>query len=122
MKDFQSFHEELTSIFDRHREPKRTVVSAEVHKAIEEALKPEPATVLYDIHKRSLPVGTDQVIAIGFTKAEAQWFIKGRLKTKTFQDQMGRTYVIYYDAVRQDGGKAGVFDNDCQTTKENNDV
>ena len=80
----------------------------------QERYKPKEPYVRYQIHKRSLPVGTDQIIMVGLTYDEAlKW--KAKLKPKLIQYQIdGPRVVHYYDIVREDGYKSGVYDNDTQ--------
>lgn len=69
-----------------------------------------PPEKLFNIHKRSLPVGIDEVVVRNLTRAEAiSWVCPDlpklpRLKTKVFYDEPNemKTY-IYYDIVPVDG-------------------
>lgn len=65
---------------------------------------------VYNIHKRSLPPGLDQPILWNIPLAEAQYWIHNKLKAKLVDSE--KRIVHYYDKVRQDGHKAGIFDND----------
>jgi hypothetical protein len=56
----------------------------------------EPTVGLYNIHKRSLPVGTDKIVGIGFTKAQAEQALGDLFKAK----KKGET-VFYYDIIPQ---------------------
>ncbi len=53
---------------------------------------------LYNVHKRSLPVGIDKPIIFGVTKPEGEALIKDFLKTE-FLEQNGDTTIFYYDLV-----------------------
>jgi hypothetical protein len=69
----------------------------------------KPPERLYNIHKRSLPVGIDEIVLRNLTKAEAVAWVcpelpkLPRLKTKLFynDDEESKTY-IYYDIVPVD--------------------
>lgn len=53
---------------------------------------------LYNIHKRSLPVGTDKIVVHGATKEEAEDMMRTMFKAKEkLQNEV--TNVIYYDMV-----------------------
>ena len=66
--------------------------------------------VLYNIHKRSLPIGLDKPVMFGLTKEETHHLLKGYLKTKlTVVDE--KDMVIYCDIIKDNGELAGVFDN-----------
>jgi len=62
--------------------------------------KAAPNGKLYNIHKRSLPVGTDKVVGIGFTHAEAIHAVQTLFKTKEEFTQADRRW-WYYDVVPQ---------------------
>lgn len=67
---------------------------------------------LYNIHKRSLPVGLDKPIIWNLSEAEAnKW--KDKLKPKLIDEE--KRIVHYYDKVRQDGHKSGVYDNNLES-------
>ena len=67
---------------------------------------------LWEIRKRSLPEGIDQVVMDGLRMPMASNIWKNSFTTKR-QDN-GK--VIYYDLVREDGTKAGIYDNDVKLT------
>jgi len=121
MRDFQK---ELADIFNRNPVPKRkpkTVVGVELEKALKKALE-STIPKLYNIHKRSLPVGLDKPVAWHFTRLQAIEFIEKRLKAKEYIDEhTNRPIVIYYDIVRQDGYKSGIYDNDSDIVKGDKD-
>jgi hypothetical protein len=97
-----SYSEELTQ--------KCAAIEAELDATLKPKKKKE-AVIYYNIQKRSLPVGLDQTVVFRITKEEVpQW--KQRLKPKliSYEDHGMRT-VHYYDVVRADGYKAGIYDN-----------
>lgn len=123
MRDFQK---ELSDIFKRSwddtpkRKPK-TVVGKELEQALAKAIK-SAIPVWYNIHKRSLPVGLDKPVAWNFTKLQGIEFINTRLKATEYIDEnTGKPVVIYYDLVRQDGYKSGIYDNDRPIIREDKD-
>ena len=120
MRDFQA---ELKAIFDKSLEsyatqPKpKPVIGAELAKAVKAVIAPTPP-MFYNIHKRSLPPGTDQAVAWNFTKVQAVWFIANHLKsTETIDLETGRMKATYYDPVRQDGEYSGIYENEKPVTK-----
>lgn len=60
-----------------------------------------PRQRLYDIHKRSLPVGVDKKVVIGVTEKEARHLMETRLKSKVLMSG-DRVTVIYWDLIPQE--------------------
>lgn len=55
---------------------------------------------LFNIHKRSLPVGIDVIILFNLSKDEADWWVEHRLHTKCYDDAETQSKtVIYYDVL-----------------------
>jgi len=82
---------------------------------------PKRPSKLFNIHKRSLPIGIDKVVIIGLTKDEAEKQINQVLKTKVYCDYADDTRtVIYYDMVAQDATpkEKSVFFNHSNLIKE----
>lgn len=69
-----------------------------IDRAIYESV-PEVHAALYNIHKRSLPIGIDKVVGIGFTKQEAFDALQKLFKAHVDKKEDGRW--IYYDPVPQ---------------------
>ncbi len=71
-----------------------------------EVSKEDKKVKLYNVHRRTLPVGEDRVVAIGFTKEDAKWFVTKRLKAKekfiNNDDGSKGSKLVYYDIVAQD--------------------
>ena len=66
----------------------------------EHPLVPSPTEKLFNIHKRSLPVGIDKIVMWNVTKAQANWLIEKRLKARVYHDDVKETKtLIYYDAI-----------------------
>ena len=64
---------------------------------------PEPEVPRFNIHKRSLPVGIDEIVVHNVTKEEAKWWVDRRLKTKCYEDGARQTKtLIYYDVIPVD--------------------
>lgn len=79
-----------------------------------------PSVKLFNIYKRSLPVGLDQLIVIGVTKQEADAWVEHRLKPKAYQDDTDNSKtVIYYDILPQDATpkERNIFFNNRPVTK-----
>jgi hypothetical protein len=101
-------------------------IEAEIHALVDKPCnykqpKAQPAkeaSAYYNIQKRSLPPGLDQTIVYRVTKDEADLW-KRMLKAKiiSYEDHGPRT-VHYYDVVRDDGYKAGIYENDVAIVKE----
>lgn len=52
----------------------------------------------YNIHKRSLPIGIDDVVFYGVSKIEAEWLVTSFLKAKMYQDDARDSKTLmYYD-------------------------
>lgn len=79
-----------------------------------------PRVNLFNIYKRSLPVGLDQIVVIGVTKEEAEEWVEHRLKPKAYQDDTDNSKtVIYYDILPQDATpkERSIFFNNRPVTK-----
>ncbi len=89
------------------------------HTATEAMLRAvsEPLEPLYNIRKRSLPPGIDQIVVFAITLLNAKRWIETRLKAKILND--GKT-VIYYDIVPQNaiGNQESIYYNPKPNTKE----
>lgn len=103
------FLKELDEIIERY-EKRKSKPKLNHHRANE--LNKIATGPLWDIHKRSLPVGLDQPIMLNLSHAEATKWIQ-KLKPKLVDEE--NRIVHYYDKVRQDGYKTGVFDNDLKS-------
>jgi len=58
---------------------------------------------LFNIHKRSLPVGIDKIVLVGVTKEEGEKLIENSLKSRIFYDSdKDSKTIIYYDLLPQD--------------------
>jgi hypothetical protein len=90
-------------------------ICEEIKRTIPE-LKPR---VMYNIHKRSLPVGIDQPIMFGLTKEDADWMLAKRLHTKICEDLEGISKIVYYDIVKDNGELSGIYDNPAEFVREN---
>jgi len=67
---------------------------------------------LYNIHKRSLPVGLDKPIAFNLTEKEADNWIKDYTHTQLTKVRGGDVkMVIYFDKVKQDEQSHTVYEN-----------
>lgn len=75
----------------------------ELQRIIDGASNPEeikPLEKLYNIHKRSLPVGIDKIVIYNTTKKQAVKLLDGVLKAKCYQhDDKDSKTVIYYDVI-----------------------
>jgi hypothetical protein len=73
-------------------------------KEIEETL-PKRVRVeekLFNIHKRSLPVGIDKVIIVGVTKKEGDKLLENSLVSRVYYDSDNDSKtLIYYDLIPQ---------------------
>lgn len=79
---------------------------------------PEP---LYNIHKRSLPVGLDRIVGWGFTMKQAKKHIARHHKVKSLpleRHQEVRT-VVYYDVIHQDDEGGDIYKNSVELIQEN---
>lgn len=54
----------------------------------------------FNIHKRTLPVGTDKIVVYNVPFDEARWWIQNQLKTEQIKD-----CVVYYDIIDANAGK-----------------
>lgn len=62
-----------------------------------------PKVKLFNVHKRSLPVGIDKIVLFNAPRAEAEWWVEHKLKTKAYQDDIEESKtVIYYDIIPVD--------------------
>lgn len=83
--------------------------------------RPEKPVKLFNIHKRSLPVGLDKVIVFGITKEDAEWWVERKLKTKCYQnDEDDSKTLIYYDVIPVDATpkERNIFFNSSPVTSE----
>lgn len=64
------------------------------------ATEPPGVVELYNIHKRSLPVGVDRIVAFNLSREEANSWID-IFKTKTLHEKGDKT-IIYFDIVKSD--------------------
>jgi hypothetical protein len=111
MRDFQK---EMRDIFTRHPEKERELYQ-ELNRII-----PKPVR-LFNIHKRSLPVGIDQIIFVGLTRKDAEETVTHFLKTKIyFDNEKESKTLIYYDIVPQDATpkERSLFYNTMELLKE----
>jgi hypothetical protein len=54
----------------------------------------------FNIHKRSLPIGIDNIVVVGVTKNEAEWWVEKILKTKCYQNDPDSTKtIVYFDII-----------------------
>lgn len=60
----------------------------------------------YNVHKRSLPIGTDIPVLFGLSEDEAKWWTNAR-HTKI----MANGTIIYYDTVLADDKYHSVYEN-----------
>src|SRR3990167_712963 len=71
-----------------------------------EERKPEPPVKLYNIHKRSLPIGNpplDKIVVFGVTKLEAEWWVEYKLKTKCYEYGPDDSKTLIYFDIIPDG-------------------
>ena len=62
--------------------------------------QPVQEVTLYNVHKRSLPVGIDNIVLFSVSKKEAHWWIENKLRTRAYQDDTSDSKtVIYYDII-----------------------
>jgi hypothetical protein len=111
MRDFQK---EMKDIFSRHPENVR-----EFYQELEKVI-PKPQR-LFNIHKRSLPVGIDQILFVGLLRKEAEETIRRFLKTKIYFDEVKESKtIIYFDIVPQDASpkERSIFYNTMELLKE----
>lgn len=110
----RDFHQEMKDIFNHHPEKER-----ELYQELDKII-PKPSR-LFNIHKRSLPVGIDKIIFIGLTKKEGEKIIENSLKARVFYDTEKETKtIIYYDIVPQDAipKERSIFYNTVELLKE----
>lgn len=102
MNWLNEFQKRIDAIDNRIENP--PVQKREIRGEVEKPTQP-----LYNLHKRSLPVGLDRPVAFRLLLEDCTRLLK-LLKPKVV-DQENRT-VHYYDRVREDGYKGGVYDNE----------
>lgn len=76
---------------------------------------------LYNIHKRSLPVGIDKIVVFNITKQDAEWWIETKLKTRCYENGADDSKtLIYYDVIPTDATpkEKNVFYNMSPVTTE----
>lgn len=56
----------------------------------------KPPEKLYNIHKRSLPVGFDKIVVYSVNKEDAEWWLEHRLKTIFYEDKETEERTVYY--------------------------
>ena len=122
MESFEDFSLQLTKIFDKHRNPKCTIVSKDLREAIKRAI-PQKG-VIFSIHRRTTNGRVDKPVMWGIElEKDADWLVNKFFKaSEVVNEETGKTECTYYEKVREDGYKAGIYDNDCAITKENDDV
>jgi hypothetical protein len=111
MRDFQK---EMKDIFNLDSLKEREFYQ-ELIKIIPKPLR------LFNIHKRSLPVGVDQIIFVGLTRKDAEETVRRFLKPKVYFDEVKESKtLIYYDVVPQDATpvERSIFYNTIELLKE----
>lgn len=90
-----------------------------------ESLAPIPENAVvrrYNVHKRSLPAGIDNIVVLNVTKLEAEWWIENKLKAKVYHNNAEDTKtIVYYDVVPVDASpkeRSIYFNNHPVTTEE----
>jgi hypothetical protein len=82
---------------DFQDELRKRLAAIDKGRPIYEKIKEEK---LFNIHKRSLPVGIDKKIVFRVTKEDAEWWVEKRLKAHSYQDDSRDTKtLIYYDII-----------------------
>jgi hypothetical protein len=87
-------------------------------KAIDERTKQKTVIKMqpkkYNVHKRSLPIGIDQIVVYSVTKDEANWWTEKLLKTRCYQQEPEESKtIIYYDIIPIDATprERSIFNN-----------
>lgn len=82
---------------------KDIVVIKPVARYTEPIKQREPERIqekLFNIHKRSLPVGIDKIVVFNAPKADATWWVESKLKTKCYENGADDSKtIIYYDII-----------------------
>lgn len=76
--------------------------------------KYERPLIAYNINVRDLPpTGLNKPVVFGLDEREADWLIATKLKPKLmeYDKENDIRKVVYYEKVRDDGWKAGIYDN-----------
>ena len=124
-----NYREELNNIFKKYKDKEKILEIKDTIKNVEKTLtedvikKRKPIVILYNVHKRSLPPEINKCILYNLTEEEANWWISTKLKPKLVEYiEDGPRKVIYYDKVRTDGWKAGIFDNNVPIVKNEEEI
>jgi uncharacterized protein (UPF0218 family) len=116
--EMMDFSAELARRIKEFEEPKQEPEKKHATKEKQKQTGP-----LYNIHKRSLPVGVDQPVVFSVSEEEANRTIKHSLKpVLKIDNQTDKRTVTYYDKVKQDGKEHDVYENDGEITKESTDT
>jgi len=110
----RDFYQEMKAIFNRDSLEARELYQ-ELNKII-----PKPVR-LFNIHKRSLPVGIDKIVFVNLTRKDAEETVTRFLKTKIyFDNEKESKTLIYYDIVPQDATpkERSLFYNTVELLKE----
>jgi hypothetical protein len=120
MKSFsEQFRDNCNKIKEELNKPKIETTIIKFPGKVETKPNKVVPNVLYNIHKRSLPIGEDKPVVFNLNERDADNWIKQKLKPKLIENQItGKKKAYYYDKVRQDGHKSGLFDNDVPLIKE----
>lgn len=115
----------LYDIFHKNPVPKtkmKTTVGKELELAIKKAIPQKD--VIFNIHRRTTNGRVNQPVMWNIeTEKNADWLVNKFFKASEKVDEdTGKTECTYYEKVRQDGHKAGIYDNDCPITKEDDNV
>lgn len=114
-RDFLKEFQERIKRLDREDLPQEQIEAAKKKQEIPENVK------LYNIHKRSLPVGLDKVVIFSITKEDAEWWIEHKLKSKCYHnDADDSKTLIYYDVIPVDATprEKNLFFNTSPVTTE----
>lgn len=90
-------------------------------KARYEESQPEPPYIPFNVHKRSLPAGTDKIVLLNLSRKNAEWWVENRLKAKIIKGSGEEIDpIIYYDIVPADASpdEHSIYFNPGPTTKE----
>lgn len=110
----RNFQKELKDIFNQDLSKER-----ELHQELDKVI-PKPSR-LFNIHKRSLPVGIDKKVFVNLSKKDAQFLIDHILKSKVYFDtEKESKTLIYFDMVPQDATpkEKSIFYNTVELLKE----
>lgn len=108
------FKHKLNDIFAKYPNPVARMEEIKISPELKKGLSEVLPKVLYNIHKRSLPIGVDKPILFNLTESEAKHYLE-RLKPKLIQyNSDGLRIVHYYEKVRTDGPKPSIYANPPQ--------